>query len=74
MARPNLLLPTAGPATLVDSYVTKPPEVNGARKSPFPEWLEPMQQRWRAGIDWENLPWFAEEKAKSGRVTRLFSA
>jgi hypothetical protein len=50
---------------LVDSFVTKPPEVNGARK-PFPEWLEPMQQRWRAGIDWENLPWFAEEKAKSG--------
>jgi hypothetical protein len=50
---------------LVDSYVTKPPEVNGA-KSAFPEWLAPMQQRWRLGIDWENLPWFAEEKAKAG--------
>ena len=50
---------------LVDSFVTKPPEVNGARAA-FPEWLAPMQQRWRAGIDWENLPWFAEEKAKSG--------
>jgi hypothetical protein len=49
----------------VDSYVTRPPEVNGA-KAAFPEWLAPMQQRWRAGIDWENLPWFAEEKAKSG--------
>lgn len=50
---------------LVDSYVTKPPEVNGA-KTAFPDWLTPMQQRWRAGIDWENLPWFAEEKAKAG--------
>jgi hypothetical protein len=50
---------------LVDSFVTKPPEVNSA-KTPFPDWLTPMQQRWRHGIDWENLPWFAEEKAKSG--------
>ncbi len=50
---------------LVDSFVTKPPEVNGAKVA-FPEWLTPMQQRWRAGIDWENLPWFAEEKAKTG--------
>ncbi|HEY6228129.1 MAG TPA: hypothetical protein VI282_13495 [Verrucomicrobiae bacterium] len=50
---------------LVDSFVTKPPEVNGSSAG-FPEWLVPMQQRWRQGIDWENLPWFAEEKAKVG--------
>lgn len=50
---------------LVDSFVTKPLEVNAA-KAQFPEWLTPLQQRWRFGIDWENLPWFAEEKAKAG--------
>ena len=50
---------------LVDSFVTKPPQVTGA-KEPFPEWLAPMQQRWRQGRDWENLPWFAEEKAMTG--------
>src|SRR3954471_6874062 len=50
---------------LVDSFVTKPPEVNGSSAA-FPDWLAPLQQRWRSGIDWENLPWFAEEKAKAG--------
>lgn len=50
---------------LVDSYVTKPPEVNGSSVA-FPQWLAPLQQRWRHGIDWDNLPWFAEEKAKAG--------
>src|SRR3954465_15247462 len=50
---------------LVDTFVTAPPEV-AAPKTPFPDWLTPMQQRWRQGIDWDNLPWFAEEKAKSG--------
>lgn len=50
---------------LVDQYVTTPPEVS-APKTAFAEWLAPMQARWKAGIDWENLPWFAEEKAKTG--------
>jgi hypothetical protein len=50
---------------LVDSFVTRPPEVNGQNRA-FPDWLTPLQTRWRAGIDWEHLPWFAEEKAKAG--------
>jgi len=50
---------------LVRQYVDNPPPVEAA-KTPFPTWLAPMQQRWREGIDWEALPWFAEEKAKSG--------
>jgi hypothetical protein len=50
---------------LVSQYVTEPPPVE-APQTPFPGWLTPMQQRWREGIDWENLPWFAEEKAKAG--------
>jgi hypothetical protein len=55
---------------LVDSYVTKPPEVNGA-KAAFPDWLSPLQLRWRSGIDWEKLPWFAEEKAKNGAFATM---
>lgn len=50
---------------LVSQYVTAPPPVE-APKTPFPNWLAPLQQRWRESIDWNNLPWFAEEKAKSG--------
>lgn len=50
---------------LVSQFVTDPPQIE-APQTPFPSWLAPMQQRWREGIDWENLPWFAEEKAKNG--------
>jgi hypothetical protein len=50
---------------LVDQYIHAPPPVE-APQTPFPNWLTPLQERWRAGIDWPNLPWFAEEKAKAG--------
>src|SRR5687767_9899205 len=50
---------------LVDQFVTSPPPVDAAQTA-FPNWLTPMQERWRNGIDWQNLPWFAEEKAKGG--------
>jgi hypothetical protein len=50
---------------LVSEYVTAPPPVD-APKTPFPAWLAPLQQRWRESIDWAKLPWFAEDKAKTG--------
>jgi hypothetical protein len=50
---------------LVNEFISLPPPVE-APQTPFPTWLAPMQQRWREAIDWENLPWFAEEKAKAG--------
>lgn len=50
---------------LVNQYIHAPPAVS-APQTPFPSWLTPLQERWREGIDWENLPWFAEEKAKAG--------
>lgn len=55
---------------LVNQYVTLPPPVTES-KTPFPTWLTPLQQRWRESIDWNNLPWFAEEKAKSGGFATL---
>lgn len=50
---------------LVNEYTSNPPPVV-APQTPFPGWLTPLQERWREGIDWANLPWFAEEKAKAG--------
>ena len=35
------------------------------------EWLEPLQRAWREGIEWERLPWFAEEKAQAGAFSSL---
>lgn len=29
-------------------------------------WLAPLQELWHAGIKWDQLPWYAEEKARSG--------
>jgi hypothetical protein len=37
-----------------------------SRKSWILEWLAPLQEAWHQGIDLNALPWFAEEKARSG--------
>ncbi|MDX1952445.1 MAG: hypothetical protein SFY81_09680 [Verrucomicrobiota bacterium] len=47
---------------LVKQFASAPP----AQPKELKEWLAPLQKEWSAGIDWENLPWFAEEKAKTG--------
>jgi len=35
------------------------------------EWLEPLQNTWRKMIDWQNLPWFAADKAEAGAFATL---
>ena len=35
------------------------------------DWLRPLQQQWHAGIRWDSLPWFAEEKARQGAYAAL---
>lgn len=32
----------------------------------FHEWLEPVQEEWKNQIDWDNLPWFTEQKIEHG--------
>lgn len=34
-------------------------------------WLAPIQERWRIGIDWNALPWFAVDKANQGAFSTL---
>ena len=34
-------------------------------------WLKPLQLEWEQGINWEQLPWFAEEKARAGAFSTL---
>lgn len=60
--------------SLVQAFVSNPPPF------PFPEpcwrecfegWLRPIQQSWQEGIDWENLTWFAAEKARMGASSSL---
>lgn len=37
------------------------------------EWLVPLQKAWHEGIDWNTLPWFAEEKARNGAFATFLS-
>lgn len=39
---------------------------NSSGKMCIEEWLAPLQESWHKAIDWSALPWYAEEKARSG--------
>jgi hypothetical protein len=55
---------------LTRQFVEAPP--------PFPpdsgsmeQWLQPLQKEWHANINWERLPWYAEEKARLGAFAAM---
>ena len=35
------------------------------------DWLKPFQEEWASKIDWKQLKWFAEEKARQGAFSTL---
>lgn len=37
------------------------------------ERVSPLQQQWHAGIRWDRLPWFAEDKARNGAFAALLT-
>lgn len=51
---------------LVREFVYDPPQ-NGE----WQQWLRPLQGLWREGINWDQLPWFAVEKAQQGAHATL---
>ena len=51
---------------LVEAFTQSPP--NGIE---FDDWLKPLQEAWHKNVSWDRLPWFAEEKAKSGAFATL---
>lgn len=56
--------------SLVQKYSKEPPEPAGG-KTPLPDWLQPLQKEWHDGIQWDSLPWFAEEKARMGAFATM---
>jgi len=52
--------------SLVQNYLTAPPNCSPQATTEFQEWVKPLQKEWHSGINWENLPWYAEEKARNG--------
>jgi len=51
---------------LVSKFTHAPPPVIPPAGEPLKEWVTPLQKEWHASIKWDSLPWFAEEKARSG--------
>jgi hypothetical protein len=52
--------------SLVQNYLTAPPNISPQATGEFQEWVKPLQKQWHAAINWESLPWYAEEKARNG--------
>jgi hypothetical protein len=50
---------------LVRKFVKSPPEFKDDRLD-FDSWLEPIQRAWAERIEWDVLPWNAEQKANIG--------
>lgn len=56
---------------LVQRFTTTPPQGNPPGASALQEWLSPLQKEWHASINWERLPWYAEEKARTGAFATM---
>ncbi len=51
---------------LAEGFVARPPDGPIQR-----EWLRPLQEDWARGAEGRPLPWYAEEKARSGAFSSL---
>jgi hypothetical protein len=56
---------------LTQQFVLAPPERMPPPHDALADWLRPMQRGWHEGINWDGLPWFAEEKARQGAFAAL---
>ena len=52
--------------SLVKTFIAAPPPGQTAASVPLEQWLAPLQREWHSGIAWDKLPWYADEKARSG--------
>ncbi len=56
---------------LVHRYTAQPLDGAPTPTAAFETWLSPLQKEWHASINWERLPWYAEEKARTGAFATL---
>lgn len=57
---------------LVEGFVQTPFGI-GINSENLVRWLEPLQQEWQSQIDWKNLPWYKERKARIGAFSTLLT-
>ena len=51
---------------LVEGFVADPGATHPPGIRRLQTWLRPLQAAWHSGVAWDRLPWFAEDKARSG--------
>jgi hypothetical protein len=56
---------------LVEGFTPQPLFHQGEAYDSLAAWLKPLQEAWHQGINWDNLPYFAEEKARAGAFATL---
>jgi hypothetical protein len=56
---------------LVNTFIQKPGLLADVTPEAFKNWLAPLQNQWHQAIPWDKLPWYAEEKARSGAFAAL---
>lgn len=59
--------------SLVKAYIAEPPFGMPPGEDAMMLWLLPLQHEWRQGIDWDNLPWYCQEKAENGAFSTLLA-
>jgi hypothetical protein len=57
--------------SLVRRFTAAPPAPFAAAAEPLEAWLKPLQQHWHRGIDWDGLPWFAQDKTRAGAFATM---
>ena len=51
---------------LVRNFVRSCPNWSNEKPNTLATWVQPLQEEWDRHIPWDRLPWYAEEKARSG--------
>ena len=57
--------------TLVDAFVSAPPEPDDLDDDALATWLAPPQQAWHDAVPWDRIPWHGEAKARAGAFATL---
>jgi len=56
---------------LVEKFVSDSPLVSPLSACRLKSWLSQPQRQWYEAIDWDRLPWYAEEKSRAGAFSSL---
>lgn len=58
---------------LAAGFVANPAATLSPSTQRLQTWLQPLQETWHAGVAWDSLPWYAEDKARSGAFATLLT-